>query len=273
MRLFLLLLGCIFLSGGLLAQDNAGWYQNSSSHDALRDHPYFNVTGPASIQKQMPLHESASKDLVFYAMVALVLFYAIIQRAFPKYMQDLFRLFFRTTLKQRHLSEQLSQTPLPSFLLNIFFFVLAGFYLSLWVEQTGHNPFTDFWTLFTYLLMGVAAAYLVKFSVLRLTGWLFRAKEATNSYVFTVFTINKMAGIFLLPLIVVMAFAVPSVFAIALLLSWVVLIALLLYRLLLSFRVVRKQVQLSGFHFLLYVAGFEMAPLLIIYKVILLNFR
>jgi hypothetical protein len=55
-------------------------------------------------------------------------------------------------------------------------------------------------------------------------------------------------------------------------LSWVGLIALLLYRLLLSFGVVRKQVKLSGFHFLLYVAGFEVAPLLVIYKFILLNF-
>lgn len=272
MRLSLFLLGWIFLSGGVLAQDNASWYQNSISREALRAHPYFNMTGPVTLEKQMLVHEPVNKDLVFYAMVALVLFFAVIRRAFPKYMQDLFRLFFRTTLKQRHLSEQLSQTPLPSFLLNVFFFMLVGFYLSLWIEQTAHNPFSSFWTLFGYLLLAVAAAYLTKYSMLRLTGWLFRAKEAANSYLFTVFTINKMTGIFLLPLVVIMAFAATPVFTLALLLSWIVLIALLLYRLLLSFRVVRKQVQLSGFHFLLYVVGFEIAPLLIIYKVIVLNF-
>ena len=262
----------LFSSAVALSQEGLAWYESSASREALRAHPYFNMAGPVALQRQMIVHDSDNKDLVFYAMVALVLFYAIIQRAFPKYMQDLFRLFFRTTLKQRHLSEQLSQTPLPSFLLNVFFFMLAGFYLSLWIEQTAHNPFTDFWTLFGYLLLAVTAAYLTKYSILRLTGWLFRAKEAANSYLFTVFTINKMTGIFLLPLVVVMAFAIPSVFAITLLLSWIVLIALLLYRLLLSFRVVRKEVQLSGFHFLLYVAGFEIAPLLIIYKAILLNF-
>lgn len=217
-------------------------------------------------------HEPVNKDLIFYAMVALVLFFAIIRRAFPKYMQDLFRLFFRTTLKQRHLSEQLSQTPLPSFLLNIFFFLLAGFYLSFWIEQAAYNPYQNFWQLFAYLLLALSGAYLIKYSTLRLTGWLFRAREAADSYLFTVFTINKMTGIFLLPLVVVMAFSAAPVFTGALALSWVVLIALLLYRLLLSFRVVRKQVQLSGFHFLLYVAGFEIVPLLVIYKLIVLNF-
>ena len=272
MRLSLFLLGWIFFSGGVLAQESSGGYLNGFSRDALRAHPYFNITGPVALPKQMIAHEPVNKDLVFYAMVVLVLFFAIIRRAFPKYMQDLFRLFFRTTLKQRHLSEQLSQTPLPSFLLNLFFFIAAGFYLSLWIEQAVHNPFSNFWTLFGCLLSAVAAAYLIKYSILRLTGWLFRAKEAVDSYLFTVFTINKMTGIFLLPLVVVMAFAATPVFTIALLLSWIVLIALLLYRLLLSFRVVRKQVQLSGFHFLLYVAGFEIAPLLIIYKLILLNF-
>jgi len=272
MQRFFFLCLLMVLGGVAPAQQGAGWYQSSASREALRTHPYFNVAGPVELQKQILVHEPVNKDLVFYAMVALVLFFAIIRRAFPKYMQDLFRLFFRTTLKQRHLSEQLSQTPLPSFLLNVFFFLLAGFYLSLWIEQRAKDPFDSVWMLLGYLWLAVAAAYLVKYSTLRLTGWLFRAREAANSYLFTVFTINKMTGIFLLPLVVVMAFAAAPVFTLALLLSWIVLISLLLYRLLLSFRVVRKQVHLSGFHFLLYVAGFEIAPLLIIYKLILLNF-
>jgi hypothetical protein len=145
MRRYFFLIMYLFSSAVALSQEGLAWYESSASREALRAHPYFNVAGPVALQRQMIVHDPDNKDLVFYAMVALVLFYAIIQRAFPKYMQDLFRLFFRTTLKQRHLSEQLSQTPLPSFLLNVFFFMLAGFYLSLWIEQTAHNPFADCW--------------------------------------------------------------------------------------------------------------------------------
>jgi hypothetical protein len=144
--------------------------------------------------------------------------------------------------------------------------------VSFWIERGAQNPFDAFWKLFGYLLVAIAAAYLVKYMTLRLTGWIFRAGDAIDSYLFTVFTINKMTGIFLLPLVVLMAFSAEPAYTMVMVLSWVGLIALLLYRLLLSFGVVRKQVKLSGFHFLLYVAGFEVAPLLVIYKFILLNF-
>jgi hypothetical protein len=118
----------------------------------------------------------------------------------------------------------------------------------------------------------VAVAYLIKFITLQLTGWLFKAGDAATSYIFTVFTINKMAGLFLLPLLALMAFSVPWVFTVSLVLSWVLLGGLILYRVGLTYRVVRKQINISGFHFLLYVIGFEIAPLLVLYKLFLLNF-
>jgi len=193
---------------------------------------------------QISIHQPQGKEILFYAFVGLLLFLGIIRQLFPKYFNDLFRLFFRTTLKQRHLSEQLTQTPLPSFLLNLFFFFSAGLYLSFWLERVQLNPFDSFW-------------------------WLL---DAAASYTFTVFTINKMVGLFLWPLLVLMAFSTEQVFVVALALSWALLAGLLLYRIGLTYRVVRKQIRLSGFHFLLYVAGFEIAPLLVLYKLFLLSF-
>jgi hypothetical protein len=81
-----------------------------------------------------------------------------------------------------------------------------------------------------------------------------------------------MTGLFLLPLLVVMAFSKGTVFEIVLTLSWTLLVGFLLYRIILTYRVVQKQTRLSGFHFLLYVAGLEIAPLLVLYKILLLNF-
>ena len=70
---------------------------------------------------QISIHRVEGKEILFYGFIGLLLFLAVIRQSFPKYFTDLFRLFFRTTLKQRHLSEQLTQTPLPSFLLNLLF--------------------------------------------------------------------------------------------------------------------------------------------------------
>lgn len=221
---------------------------------------------------QISIHQVEGKEILFYGFIGLLLFLAVIRQSFPKYFTDLFRLFFRTTLKQRHLSEQLTQTPLPSFLLNLLFFMVAGLYLTFWLETTHRNPFSNFWWLILFMSGVVAAAYLVKFITLQFTGWLFKAGDAATSYIFTVFTINKMAGLFLLPLLALMAFSAPWVFSISLALSWVLLGGLLLYRIGLTYRVVRKQINISGFHFLLYVTGFEIAPLLVLYKLFLLNF-
>ena len=265
MRRLLILCG-LFLSAPVWAQDNA------MQRAILKAHPYFNLAGPATPLQAEPLHEAGGKEIFFYGLLGLVFLLAVLRLSFPKYFNDLFRLFFRTTIKQRHLSEQMSQTPLPSFILNIFFFIAAGLYLSFWIDHVQLNPFNNFWWLLLYVTLGITSAYLLKYITLQLTGWLFRAREAAESYTFTVFTINKMMGLFLLPLLVLMAFAQDAIFSVALTVSWFLLAGLLLYRIVLTYRVVRKQIHLSGLHFILYIAGFEISPLLILYRLLLLNF-
>jgi H+/Cl- antiporter ClcA len=97
------------------------------------------------------IHEVAGKELLFYGLLGLYFVIALIRLSFPKYFNDLFRLFFRTTIRQRHLSEQMSQSPLPSFLLNAIFFIAAGLYLSLWISYEEQNPFNNFSWLLLYV--------------------------------------------------------------------------------------------------------------------------
>ena len=56
--------------------------------------------------------------------------FALLKMGFAKYFNDLFRVFFRTTLKQRQIKEQLMQTPLPSLIFNGFFVASAGLYVE-----------------------------------------------------------------------------------------------------------------------------------------------
>ena len=70
---------------------------------------------------------------------------------FAKYFNDLFRVFFRTTLKQRQIKEQLMQTPLPSFAFNIFFIASAGLYADFLLFHFGIEPVRNFWLLYCVL--------------------------------------------------------------------------------------------------------------------------
>ena len=238
----------------------------------LQHHPYY----IADSQKTNIYPDKKSfkgKELLFYVIIFLVLIFAFLRRLFPKYFNDLFRLFFRTTLKQRQIREQLIQTPLPSLLFNGFFILSTALYIDFLLQHFNIMPVENFWLLFLYCSMGLSGIYFIKFLGLKISGWLFNIQEVTDSYIFIVFIVNKMIGICLLPLLVLLAFSQSDIYLIALTLSWCCIGALLIYRIILSFVAVRNQVKVNLFHFFLYLCAFEIAPLLLIYKVLLYLFQ
>src|SRR5436190_137147 len=94
--------------------------------------------------------EFHGKELLFYTLIGLLLFFAFIRMSFPKYLLDLFRVAFKTTLKQRQISEQLIQAPLPSLLLNCFFLLSVGLYIT-FIFQHYHMAINyNFWLLYFY---------------------------------------------------------------------------------------------------------------------------
>ena len=242
-------------------------------HQIMEDHPYFEFSGEAVVGIPK-LRRYEGKELLFYTLVGVLLMFAFLKQAFAKYFNDLFRLFFRTTLKYRQIREQLMQTPLPSLLLNAFFVISAGLYITFLLEYFELIERKDFWKFYLYSCLGLIAIYFVKFLGLKIIGWIFNLQDAADSYIFIVFVINKVIGVFLLPFNIVLAFIGEGPgYYFALVLSWFGIGALILYRFILSYAAVRNQVRFNPFHFFLYICAFEIAPLLLIYKLLLVFFQ
>jgi len=214
----------------------------------------------------------SGKELLFYYLVFLFILFGLMRRAFAKYFYDLFRVFFKTTLKQRQTQEQLLQSPLPSVFMNSFFVLSAGLYVNFLLQYFQLSIVENFWLQYLYCTGALAAIYIVKYLGLKITGWLFNLSDATDSYIFIVFIINKMIGILFLPFLLIIAFASDPLYSSAMIISWFGIGLLLLYRFILSYGAVRKEVKLNSFHFILYILGFEVIPLLLIYKLLLLIF-
>jgi hypothetical protein len=248
------------------------FFQQTLSWQLLQRHPYFGFSA-SSISIWSDIRQVNGKELLFYLLVFLLIVYALLRRAFSKYFVDLFKFFFRTTIKQRQISEQLMETPLPSLLLNGFFVVIGGLYITFLLQYFKLIPFDNFWRMFLYCILGLSAIYFIKFIGLRVSGWLFNMQEAANSYIFIVFVINKMIGILLLPFLILLAFTPGDIYFISLTLSWCLVAGLFVYRMILTFGAVRNQVKVNPFHFFLYICAFEVAPLLLIYKGLLFFFR
>lgn len=263
----------IFKTDSLRIKDSLRIQDSLHSRVADSVQKQFNAEKlPAQNLKEGDRKIFLGKEYLFYYLVFLLILFGLLRTVFAKYFYDLFRVFFKTTLKQRQTQEQLLQSPLPSVFMNGFFVLSAGLYVAFLLQYFQLSIAENFWLQYLYCGVAIASIYIVKFIGLKITGWLFNVSTATDAYIFIVFIINKTLGVFLLPFLLLLAFATDPLYSTAMIFSWFGIGLLLLYRFILSYAAVRKEVKLNSFHFLLYIIGFEVVPLLLIYKLLLLIF-
>ena len=219
---------------------------------------------PVSISVQFKKTES--KDSLFYLITGIVMLLAFFKYFYNRYFINLFRVFFNTSLRQSQLTDQLLQAKLPSLLFNVFFIISAGVYVYILLAHYYNIDKDNKWLFIISSIAILGLTYLIKFCTLKFTGWVTGLKEITNTYIFVIFLINKIIGIFLIPFIIIMAFSESSIAKIAVLISLMSIGVLLLLRFFRSYGLLQNQLKISRFHFVLYIAAIELLPLLLIYK-------
>ena len=243
-------------------------FSSSGYNRVLKENPWFNFFGKAVI-RTISERRINGKEGLFYLFGGLFFLLALVKTAFGKYFQNLFAVFFRASMKQKQIREQLLQTPLASLLLNLLFVAVGGLYAAFIINNRGSRPDINFWLLYAYSSAGLALLYLGKFFILKILGWTLRMKASTDTYIFIVFLCNKILGIFLLPVLLVADLGDPGTATVAMTISYVLVIGIFLYRYISAYGYINREVRTSRFHFFLYLCAFEVAPLLLIYKVLL----
>jgi hypothetical protein len=204
----------------------------------------------------------------FYMLCGIVFFLALLRQLFPKYFTDLFTVFFNTTVRQKQLREQLGQSLLPSLLMSLFYCVTGGTFLYLtepYLGLDGRFPVTGSILLWFSFL---AALYVAKYLLMEFLGWVFQAGEACRHYLFVVFTVNRIAGLYLLPFVVLMAYTGGGAQKIILKLALAGLGILIMARLVRGFQAIQPILRIPLLHYLLFVAAFEIMPVLVVCKLL-----
>jgi hypothetical protein len=233
----------------------------------LKAQSYFNFPG-RPLHQRSEIYEPESFEGIFYFMVGLLFYFAIVKFFFGKYVANLMTLFFRASMRQQQLREQVLQSPFPSLLLN-FLFVLSGGLYGAYLMRFYHYGSQDrFWFHFQYCTIILALLYLLKFLILKIIGWIFNLNRAVDIYLFVVFMTNKIIGSFLLPFLVLITFSGPLLTEIGITLSIIMVCLFYVYRFIAAYSALYKEIKISGLHFILYLCAFEIAPLLLIYKVL-----
>ena len=228
---------------------------------------FFNFLGkPIHIRSER--YDRASYDAMFYLLMGLLFYFALVKLFFGKYLANLLTLFFRASMRQQQLREQVIQSPFPSLLLNILFVISGGLFGAFLFRFYNYGNQDMFWIHFLYSAVLLAVLYILKFVILRLTGWIFNINRAVETYLFVVFMTNKIIGIFLLPFLVLISFAGSPGTEIGITFSISMICIFYIYRIIAGYATLHKEIKISGLHFILYLCAFEIAPLLLIYKVL-----
>lgn len=232
----------------------------------LAKNQYINSSSKAVALPEYP-HKSSGKEFLFYVLCLVLLILGLFRTFFTGYFKNLFRVYFNTSLRQTQLSDQLQQATLPSLILNIFFAITAGIYI--WLLFNYYHPPRLFngRALLPFSILLVAVLYFLKFCVLKFMGWVTDVQESTNSYIFAIFLVNKIIGIFLVPVIILLAFVNRAWLPAIINISVMIIGLLFLSRYVKSYGAIERKIPLNPFHFAIYIVGAEIIPLLILYKV------
>ncbi|MDE1192530.1 MAG: DUF4271 domain-containing protein [Arachidicoccus sp.] len=216
-------------------------------------------------------NSSDNDDILFYSLAVILFFLGIIKVSFPKYFRHIFQFILQPGLRKKNAKDGFGATNIvPSFLFNLVFIVTGSLYLII----SGNKNFTTdegrmYWILCALIL---ACVYVVKFFVVKLSGWIFNAQTAANIYNYVVFSVNKIIGIILIPIIIIMAYSNSSLSDNLYICTGFIIVGLLLYRYIASFILIRGDLKVSILYFFLYLCAIEILPLLIIYKILLMKF-
>ena len=228
---------------------------------------FINVNEP-SIYFIAQKKQAKGKEFIFYALCVVVLILGIFKTFYNKYFNDLFRVFFNTSIRQTQLTDQLLQAKLPSFILNIFFAISVGFYIWLLFKHYQPPRLINNHLLLPFCIAGVGALYFIKYCILKFIGWMSGMQQAADSYIFVIFLVNKITGIILVPFTILLAFSTPVWTNLIVIFSLFMIVLFFLSRYVKTYSVLEYRFPLEPLHFVIYVTAVEILPILISYKLI-----
>lgn len=212
-------------------------------------------------------------DYIFHFCIILITIFLIGLFKFinPSYFKNTFIAFRKPNLSQRSLKEQLSQNSLASLAMDLLSCVSIGtfiysivYYFHIDIEILSFNNYL----LYISIILGTSLYFLIKFSLLKLHGFIFNIEEEVNNYAYNISLINKVLGVILIPFTALILLNNQGWVQALIFISSFITLVLISNTYLRSNSLFKYFLQHNRFHFFLYLCTSELIPIVLIYTII-----
>ncbi len=205
--------------------------------------------------------------LIFF-LLGMLSFMAMLLAIYPKDVRLTFQAFLSSSANKNVQREQAGFLKIESLSNYLLFVASMGTFLFLAVDLLQpDNPFNSFGMLLLFI-MGVACIYVLKHLQLKVLSVILPCEQEIETYNFVVFNTNKALGFILLPLLFLVAY-VPSSAQLTAFYASVILLGLIyIYRTLKGLAAAASLILFRKFHFIVYLCAVEIAPILILLKLL-----
>jgi hypothetical protein len=265
------------VAGGI-SQDSAIAIATSSNpFDIQKIQPAWRRSSPTTpgltVERRKPLtareKESIYRRFLFITVLSVLIILTLLVTIFRILIEKIWKAFLNDNLLNQLLREQSAGVTTAYSLLYLMFLINAGIFLFLGskhfgIKISGSNVSSLF------ICIGVLAGFfLLKNILLRIVGFVFPVQKEVSTYNFTIIVFNIVIGFLLVPAIMLTAYTAESMSRYVIYGTVGLLAATYLFRMLRGLFIANRFIAWHKFHFLLYLCAVEIAPLLIILKLIL----
>ncbi len=274
-----------------VAQNNANPFELSPRLDATaigegdtasgRTGNPFDLLAPSSVataQKKInktaserpPLSENDAQNRFYFVMVvSILLILTILMTILRSFFQKAYYAFLNDNMMNQVYRERESVGPLPFLLLYAYFFINAGLFAYFLAKHYNTRLPGGHFLQWLYYTGGLIALFSLKHLLLRSIGFIFPVEKEVKLYNFQIVVFAIVIGLILTPVNILLAYGPEPLSNNLIYLSLVLLALIYIFRYLRSLLIANRFLLFHKFHFLLYICSVEIAPVMVLVKLIL----
>jgi hypothetical protein len=217
----------------------------------------------------LPAHEinRTSTDWLTILLLLVLVLFATVRTSYSKYLVNLFQSLFNYSTSFRMYREKNYSALHAAFRLEVYFYITFSVFLFQVINYFHiHFRYSNF-MLYLFCFGAVLAYFLIKKLTYFVVGLVFEDTNETSEYLFNMDNYNRAAGIFLFPIITLVAFYPAEDPTFPMFLGGLTVFAFYILLLQRGIAILLKK-QFSIFYLFLYLCSLEFLPLLLIYKIV-----